>query len=377
MLHTLEKMAVIQKRAARTSVLKSLVILLALTSVLARGGVTVTQNTSVTNWSAGALIATVADPPGLNATSVENNFGTANVAQTFTAPADIVLTNIQMFVSGTAQTFNLHLFDLGTGYAANSGNPSPYTPGGDLFSGIQLAFTVSTGNGFVINLAFTGADQVSLGNGHKYAFEMEKVSGGPMTWYRTGSDIYANGDAYRDRALINGTKRDFALAVFGTPAANSPAQCAVDWNDVHQRIDGFGASSAWRSTWNNTLANLFFSTNNGVIYTNTTGVVSTNNGIGLSLLRTRIAPGGTTVENSIMQLAQARGAKVWSAPWSPAANFKSNGNVNGGGFVGNANNYQAYANQLAGYVAGMKNTYGISLYAISIQNEPDARVTTY
>ena len=139
-------------------------------------GVIVTQNTSVTNWSTGALIMTISDPPGITATVA------ARAAQTFTAPTNIVLTNIELFVSGTAQTFNLHLFDLGTGYAANSGLPSPYTPGSDLFSGIQMAFTASTGSGFVINLAFTGADQVTLGSGHKYALELEQVSGGPMTW---------------------------------------------------------------------------------------------------------------------------------------------------------------------------------------------------
>ena len=156
-----------------------------------------------------------------------------------------------------------------------------------------------------------------------------------------------------------------------------PTNCVVNWNDVHQKIDGFGASSAWRGTWNSTLADMLFSTNNGIVYTDNLSKKSTNNGIGLSLLRTRIAPGATTVEGSIMQLAAARGAKVWSAPWSPAATFKSNGNVNGGGFVGSAANYQAYANQLAGYVAGVLKTNGVSLYAISVQNEPDAIVTSY
>ncbi len=154
--------------------------------------------------------------------------------------------------------------------------------------------------------------------------------------------------------------------------------CVVDWNDVHQKIDGFGASSAWRSSWSAAQADMLFSTNNNIIYTDNQGHTSTNNGIGLSLLRTRIAPGGTTVESSIMQMAQARGVKVWSAPWSPAATpFKSNGNVNGGGFVGTLANYQAYASQLAGYVANIKNQYGVSLYALSVQNEPDANVTTY
>jgi glucuronoarabinoxylan endo-1,4-beta-xylanase len=153
--------------------------------------------------------------------------------------------------------------------------------------------------------------------------------------------------------------------------------CVVNWTNVYQRIDGFGASSAWDSSMSTAQANIFFSTNNGIVYTDNLGNTSTNNGIGLSLLRTRIAPGGTTVEGSIMQMAQARGAKVWSTPWSPAPQFKSNGNVDGGSFVGTAANYQAYANQQAGYVANMKSQYGVSLYAISVQNEPDANVTTY
>ncbi len=142
--------------------------------------------------------------------------------------------------------------------------------------------------------------------------------------------------------------------------------CVVNWNDVHQRIDGFGASSAWDgSLWSAAKADMFF---------------STNTGIGLSLLRNRVAPAGstsstaipTTVETNIMQMAQARGAKVWSAPWTPPSGFKSNNGPNGGSYLGsgaNATN-RAYASQLANYVASMKNTYGINLYAISIQNEP-------
>ena len=152
---------------------------------------------------------------------------------------------------------------------------------------------------------------------------------------------------------------------------------SVNWNDVHQRIDGFGASSAWRSTWSTALADLLFSTNTGVVYTDNLGQTTTNNGVGLSILRTRIAPGATSVETNIMIRARDRGAIVWSAPWSPAANFKSNSNVNGGSFVGTTNNYQAYATELAGYVSNMKHQWNVDLYAISIQNEPDANVTTY
>ena len=138
-------------------------------------------------------------------------------------------------------------------------------------------------------------------------------------------------------------------------------QCTMDWNDVHQRIDGFGASSAWDSSiWSTAEADLFF---------------STNNGCGLSLLRSRIAPDGSSVETNIMQMAQARGARVWSAPWSPPAIYKSTNSVNGGSFVSGSANYQNYAAQLANYVATMKNNYGINLYAVSVQNEPDVAQT--
>jgi glucuronoarabinoxylan endo-1,4-beta-xylanase len=147
------------------------------------------------------------------------------------------------------------------------------------------------------------------------------------------------------------------IKFYGSPPV--PTNCVVDWNDVHQRIDGFGASSAWNGSWTAAQADMFF---------------STNTGIGLSLLRSRIAPDGTTVETGIMQMAQARGARVWSTPWSPPAIYKNTNSVNGGSFVSSPANYQGYASQLAGYIASMK-TNGINLYAVSIQNEPDYSAT--
>ena len=155
--------------------------------------------------------------------------------------------------------------------------------------------------------------------------------------------------------------------VLPAPPPGTDGIVTVDWTDLHQRIDGFGASSAWRSTWTSQEADMFF---------------STNTGLGLTLLRTRIAPGGGTVESSIMQMARDRGARVWSAPWSPQTTFKTPNaggviSLNGGGFAGTTANYQAYANQLAGYVAKMKSQYGVNLYALSLQNEPDFNTTNY
>lgn len=167
---------------------------------------------------------------------------------------------------------------------------------------------------------------------------------------------------------------------------------SIDWNNVHQRIDGFGASSAWNGSWTTAEADLLFSTNNKVVY-----LSQTNYGAGLSLLRNHIAYAGTTsatatpttVETSIMKLAQARGARVWSTPWTPPAGFKSTndiydtetataGGIDGGSYLGSGNNITNinYASQLANYVVSMKNM-GINIYALSVQNEPNAKVTSY
>jgi glucuronoarabinoxylan endo-1,4-beta-xylanase len=164
-----------------------------------------------------------------------------------------------------------------------------------------------------------------------------------ITWNGNGT---AEGD-------VNG----FQIQVTNQIQITIPPNVIVDWNDVHQRIDGFGASSAFTGfTWTTAQADMFF---------------STSSGIGLSLLRSQIQPGGfaTATEIGLMQMAQARGVTIWSSPWSPQASFKDNNSVISGDFV-SANN-QAYANQLAGYAATMKNTYGVNIYAISIQNEPD------
>jgi O-glycosyl hydrolase len=162
-----------------------------------------------------------------------------------------------------------------------------------------------------------------------------------------------------------------ASTLLSTPQA-SAGQCSVTWGNVYQRIDGFGASSAWRTSWTAAQADMFFSTNLGA---------------GLSMCRNHIVPATstassatpTTGETSIMLLAQARGALIWSAPWTPYYGFKDTASLNGGNYLGNGANATnlAYASQLANYVAFMKTTYGINLYAISVQNEPDFITTGY
>lgn len=168
-------------------------------------------------------------------------------------------------------------------------------------------------------------------------------------------------------------KYSLLATVVAITLAGHAQQCTVDWNNVHQRIDGFGASSAWRSTWTTAQADMFFSTN--------------GTGCGLSLLRTRIVAAGSgspsatpsTIEYNIMEMAQARGVRVWSAPWTPAVAFKTTNSLNGGSYRGSGANPTnlAYASQLANYVVWIKSTYNVSLYAVSVQNEPDTITTGY
>jgi glucuronoarabinoxylan endo-1,4-beta-xylanase len=149
------------------------------------------------------------------------------------------------------------------------------------------------------------------------------------------------------------------LSIFRSDAYSQTAK--IDWNDVRQQIDGFGASSAQKQNSNlaDAQADLFF---------------SENEGIGLSLLRAEIPPDGTVAGGVTMQKAAARGAKVWAAPWTPPAYMKDNNSLRNGGSL-LPSYYQAYAELLVAYVRKVKSDYGIELYALSIQNEPDMTET--
>jgi glucuronoarabinoxylan endo-1,4-beta-xylanase len=218
---------------------------------------------------------------------------------------------------------------------------------------------------------------------------------GTYMYNPSGSDSALNFYIEMPSSATNSYYLDDAAFIEAAMPTNPPISgvSVVNWNNVFQRIDGFGASSAWNGNWNTAEEQLLFSTNLNISYQS-----GTYNGVGLSLLRNHIVFASTTsagavpstIETAVMQAAQSYGARVWSTPWTPAAGFKSTndiydsnyappGGTNGGSYLGNGNNITNinYASQLANYVASMKNTYGVNLYAISVQNEPDADVTTY
>lgn len=137
-------------------------------------------------------------------------------------------------------------------------------------------------------------------------------------------------------------------------AAADGTAVSVCWQDLRQTITGFGASSAWTApNIDDALADELFSVDR----------------IGLSLLRMRISPSGTTSEVGTAQKAQARGAIVWAAPWSPPGEWKTSGTDNNGGSL-LPQYYPDWATRLAEFVRSLEDE-GVHLTALSSQNEPD------
>lgn len=141
----------------------------------------------------------------------------------------------------------------------------------------------------------------------------------------------------------------------GSAGSTSSSAVTVDFALPRQRISGFGASSAWTAAnLSDAHADQFF---------------STETGIGLSLLRLRIAPTGTTSEVATAKKALARGASIWAAPWSPPGEWKTNGSDRHGGRL-LPERYGDWAQRLTNFVADLAEQ-GVPLLLLSAQNEPN------
>lgn len=133
----------------------------------------------------------------------------------------------------------------------------------------------------------------------------------------------------------------------------------INLTSTQQIIRGFGAASVWCGALSDDKMNTLFTD------------------MGLSLLRVRIAPNENwssgnynawADELSNAKKAKARGANVFATPWTPPASMKSNNSTIHGYLK--SSSYASYANYLKSFVSYFSNN-GASLYAISLQNEPD------
>ena len=146
----------------------------------------------------------------------------------------------------------------------------------------------------------------------------------------------------------------------------------INWTNVHQVIDGFGASNEdWSSSMSSAHQGFFFGTGTGQI--------------GLSILRAGLPNNsqeigdctsvGTSCAGAVvgdMQAIVANGGRVAAAPWSPPAAY-TYGNATfcaSGNSQLNTASYGAYATWFSNFAQSLA-AQGVPLYAVSIQNEPD------
>jgi O-glycosyl hydrolase len=206
---------------------------------------------------------------------------------------------------------------------------------------------------------------------------------GTVTWSVTGGDSISSSGLYTapgssaSGIVVTATSTDntsisgIASVTILPVAPNS----TITWTSVNQIIDGFGVADAGRGA--------SMSSANQTFFFNTTPP-----NIGLSLLRAGVTDGGLdrgsclTVSTSCagvyvsdMHAVIAAGGRVYASPWSPPAAYKTNRSTkcmagSGSGALATAH-YGAYATWLANFVQSLQTEDRISLYAISIQNEPD------
>ncbi len=155
----------------------------------------------------------------------------------------------------------------------------------------------------------------------------------------------------------------------------------VDFGARRQIIRGFGGSTGWLGRLTTEQARALF---------------NQADGLGLSIARVRIDPGGSAsnhwvtpnwadeLTNATEAIAANPNAIAIATPWTPPPEFKT-GSVAGepyekcdngaawgscGGSL-DVRHYADYANYLKGFIDYFQSG-GVKLYAISIQNEPDA-----
>jgi len=132
----------------------------------------------------------------------------------------------------------------------------------------------------------------------------------------------------------------------------------IDLNTTHQTIRGFGGMNfpRWIGTLTNAQVDTAFGNGPGQI--------------GFTIMRIDVPPRSYqwSGEVSAAVRAKSHGAIILATPWSPPASMKTNGSLIRGELK--TDSYDDYADYLSDF-ANYMSSNGASLYAISIQNEPD------
>jgi glucuronoarabinoxylan endo-1,4-beta-xylanase len=146
------------------------------------------------------------------------------------------------------------------------------------------------------------------------------------------------------------------------PSEPATDAATVNLGNTQQVISGFGGVNmpGWIADMTADQVNKAFGTGPGQI--------------GLSILRIRVPYDSNkfNLEVPTAQKANALGiTRIFASPWTPPAWMKSNNNIIAGTLPDSS--HAAYAAHLKSFAEYMS-ANGVSLYAISVQNEPDATV---
>lgn len=176
-------------------------------------------------------------------------------------------------------------------------------------------------------------------------------------------------------------------------AAPAPLRGSIDGNDLHQEVDGFGASGAfgqagrlmaYPATDRRRVLDLLFCREqlppDAAPRDGDGQPVCQTAGMGASVIRNQIkvcgVPGYACWKDQdldqqwLMRQAQLRGTtRFFATPWSAPGWMKTNGTANNGGTV-RPQLYAAYASYLADYALQMRDL-GFPMHAISMANEPE------
>ena len=163
-----------------------------------------------------------------------------------------------------------------------------------------------------------------------------------------------------------------AAFFFGAALPAWSGTCTVDATQTNQYIHCIGASSAWSAI--GSMGQALFADDN------------VNGHIGITALRARIDP-NNSFSSEVNQLVAAKNVNpnvlLWATEWSPPAQYKANNNVDGGAsndtFLGASSGSPnssdtGLASYQVSFIQYCKNQ-GVSLYALSIQNEPNFNPT--
>ena len=181
------------------------------------------------------------------------------------------------------------------------------------------------------------------------------------------------------------------LSMLTVVYAGSPV--SVNFNSYKQVIDGFGCAGTahmarhlmnFPEPQRSQVLDMLFSTTNGAGLSIIRNMINDGNGISDEWGDSNDGP-SPSIEPSegvwnwdddddqiwFMNQAKARGCTTFfSTVWSPPAWMKTNNSTIWGGNL-RTDKYQAFADYLSRYVREYKSRFGLDIYAVSIQNEPD------